>query len=183
MNFPKFEGENPKLWKSRSERYFEMYDVDPSLWVMVALMHFEGPAARWLQSVEHRVCVATWIELCSWIHDRFARDQHELLIRQMYKIKQQGSVQDYIDRFCELVDQLQAYSPNVDQLYYTAHFIDGLRDDIKYFISIQLPKKCGTCWNQRLLTLHLISNQMFSLSRLSWLYLRQQSQGKKVQEL
>jgi hypothetical protein len=92
MNFPKFEGENPKLWKSRSERYFEMYDVDPSLWVMVALMHFEGPAARWLQSVEHRVCVATWIELCSWIHDRFARDQHELLIRQMYKIKQQGSV-------------------------------------------------------------------------------------------
>jgi hypothetical protein len=42
------------------------------------------------------------------------------------------------------VDQLQAYSPNVDQLYYTAHFIDGLRDDIKYFISIQLPKNLDT---------------------------------------
>jgi hypothetical protein len=31
MNFPKFEGENPKLWKSHSESYFDMYVVDISL--------------------------------------------------------------------------------------------------------------------------------------------------------
>jgi hypothetical protein len=81
-----------------------MYEVDHSIWVKVASMHFEGPAARWLQSVEHRVKTASWSELCSWINDRFGRDQQELLIRQMYKIKQTGSVQDYIDKFCELID-------------------------------------------------------------------------------
>jgi hypothetical protein len=107
-------------------------------------MHFEGPATRWLQYVDHRVKVASWIELCSWIHDRFGRDQHELFIRQLYKIKEVGSVQEYIDKFCELVDQLQAYSPNIDPLYYTTRFVDGLKDYIKFLISVQRPKDLDT---------------------------------------
>jgi hypothetical protein len=69
-----------------------MYEVDETVWVKVASMHFEGPATRWLQSVDHRVRSATWIELCSWIHERFTCDQHELLIRKLYRIKQIGSV-------------------------------------------------------------------------------------------
>jgi hypothetical protein len=51
INFPKFESENPKLWQSRCENYFDMYPVDPSVWVNVATMHFEGPATHWLHSV------------------------------------------------------------------------------------------------------------------------------------
>jgi hypothetical protein len=42
-----------------------MYEVDETVWVKVASMHFEGPATRWLQFVDHRVRSATWIELCS----------------------------------------------------------------------------------------------------------------------
>jgi hypothetical protein len=47
---------------------------------------------------------ATWSELCSWIHDRFSRDEHDSLMRQLFHIKQIGSVQNYIDKFTELVD-------------------------------------------------------------------------------
>jgi hypothetical protein len=104
MNFPKFENENPKLWQSHCETYFDMYGVDPEVWGHVVTMHFEGPAARWLQSINHRVHHASWKELCSWIHDQFGRDQHESLIRQLFHIKQLGTVQEYIDKFSELVD-------------------------------------------------------------------------------
>jgi hypothetical protein len=45
-----------------------MYDADMSVWVKVSTMYFEGPAARWLQSVDHRIHTASWVELCSWIH-------------------------------------------------------------------------------------------------------------------
>jgi hypothetical protein len=45
MNFPKFESDNPKLWQSRCENYLEMYTADSSVWVKVATMHFEVPAA------------------------------------------------------------------------------------------------------------------------------------------
>jgi hypothetical protein len=139
MHFPKFEGENPKLWQSRCENYFDMYYVDPHIWVRVATMHFDGPAACWLQSVNHRIRTTTWTELCSWIHDRFGRDQHEALIRQLFHIKQVGSVQDYVDKFTELIDQLLAYEPAANQRYYTTRFVDGLKDDIKSVILVQRP--------------------------------------------
>lgn len=31
LNFPEFDGSNPKLWQSRCESYFRMYFVDPSV--------------------------------------------------------------------------------------------------------------------------------------------------------
>jgi hypothetical protein len=33
LDFPAFDGENPKLWISRCETYFDMYQVDPEVWV------------------------------------------------------------------------------------------------------------------------------------------------------
>jgi hypothetical protein len=36
-----------------------------------------------LKSMEHRVRTANYSEFCSWIHNRFGQDQHELLIRQL----------------------------------------------------------------------------------------------------
>jgi hypothetical protein len=81
MNFPKFASENPQLWKSRCESYFEMYDEDSEVWVKVATMHFDGASTRWLQLVHHKVHSANWSELCSWIHECFAQDEHEILIR------------------------------------------------------------------------------------------------------
>jgi hypothetical protein len=74
LQFPVFSGEDPQLWCLRCENYFDMYGVESSLWIRVASMHFEGSAARWLQSVEHRISSLTWAELCSLLHDRFDRD-------------------------------------------------------------------------------------------------------------
>jgi hypothetical protein len=35
---------------------FDMYSVESLVWVHVATMHFDGLAARWLQSVHHSNC-------------------------------------------------------------------------------------------------------------------------------
>lgn len=74
----------------------------------------------------------------TFLHQRFSRDQHELLIRQLYHIKQLSTVQDYIERFTELVEQLKAYT-TPDPLYYTTRFIDGLRYDIRCIVMVQRP--------------------------------------------
>lgn len=47
LDFPRFKGENPRLWQSRSEKYFAMYVVSESLWLSVVEMHLDGPAALW----------------------------------------------------------------------------------------------------------------------------------------
>lgn len=139
LHFPKFNGENPKLWISRCEDYFQMYSLDSSLWIMVSSMHFSDAAARWLQSVDRQVKKLDWKEFCKLLLQRFGHDQHELLIRQMLNIRQVSTVADYIERFTALVDQLRAYESSTDPLYQTMRFIHGLRDDIKSAIVIQRP--------------------------------------------
>lgn len=47
-DFPKFDGDNPKLWKTNSEKYFSMYQVPYETWSAFATLHFTGNAALWL---------------------------------------------------------------------------------------------------------------------------------------
>jgi hypothetical protein len=56
-----------------------MCGVDKSNWVCISSMYFEGPAARWLQSVESRAKL-TWDMFRKLVHDRFGWDQHEILV-------------------------------------------------------------------------------------------------------
>ncbi|WVZ73357.1 hypothetical protein U9M48_021672 [Paspalum notatum var. saurae] len=139
LNFPQFDGENPKLWITRSENYFDMYGVEQSMWIRVASMHFEGVAARWLQSVQRELRFANLTQFCRLLLDRFGKDQHELLIRQFYHIEQTSSVSNYVQKFTELFDQLSAYEKDTDPLHYTTRFIDGLREDIKAVVMVQRP--------------------------------------------
>jgi hypothetical protein len=104
LQFPIFNDEDPQLWCSRCENYFDMYGVESHLWVRVVSMYFESTTARWLQSAERHLKSAGWNEFCAMIHDRFGCDQHEALIRQLFHIKQAGSVSEYVEQFSALVD-------------------------------------------------------------------------------
>jgi hypothetical protein len=81
---------------------------------------------------------------CKLVHDRFGRDQQEILVRQLFHIKQSGTVADYVEEFSQLVDQLSSYTTTTDPLYYTLRFIDGLRDDIKSVVLVQRPADLDT---------------------------------------
>jgi hypothetical protein len=85
-----------------------------------------------------------WKHFCRLLHDRFDRDQKELLIRQLFHVKQTSSVADYITQFTELVDQLSAYSSNTDPMYFTMRFIDGLRPEIKAIVLVLRPPDLDT---------------------------------------
>jgi hypothetical protein len=97
INFPVFDGSSPKLWQKQCEDYFYMYATEEIVWVKVATMHFQGVAARWLQSVEHQLSSLTWRQFFQYVHDRFGRERHELVIRKLFHIRQTTSVQDYTD--------------------------------------------------------------------------------------
>lgn len=139
MNFPVFDGENPMLRRSRCERYFEMYGMKRSMWIKVASMHLEGLATRWLQSAERRLKDVHWEEFCQWIRERFGKEEHESLIRQLFHIKKTNSISEYVDKFAALVDPLDAYLANADSLYYTLRFIDGIKSEIQNVVMVQRP--------------------------------------------
>jgi hypothetical protein len=99
VHFSGFDGDNPKLWQTWCEDYFTMYLVDPNEWIKVARMHFSGSTARLLQPVEYHLSRLSWQEFVHMVMDRFGKDQHEVLVRQLLHIRQNTTVADYVDRF------------------------------------------------------------------------------------
>jgi hypothetical protein len=99
-------------------------------------MHFHGAEKRWLSSIEDQLEGLAWSDFCLQLLLRFARDEHELLLRRLFQIRQTGPVNEYIDQFVALVDDLKAGAKHPDPLYYTQRFIDGLHDDIKAVILV-----------------------------------------------
>jgi hypothetical protein len=87
ISFPRFDGSHQQLWRVQAKNYFEMYKTEYHMWVKVASMHFEGKAHCWLQSVERQLRFMSREEFCELIHERFCREQHESLIRQLFHIR------------------------------------------------------------------------------------------------
>jgi uncharacterized coiled-coil protein SlyX len=99
IQFPSFDGENPRLWQKRCEDYFHMYSVGPSLWIQVAYMQFTGPASRWVQSVESQLVSLTWDQFAHMVRERFGKNHHQMLLRQLFHIRQTASVASYVEEF------------------------------------------------------------------------------------
>jgi len=50
MQFPTFDGENPKIRIDNCENYFTIYTILERPWVTTASMHLQGNAAMWWQA-------------------------------------------------------------------------------------------------------------------------------------
>ena len=88
--------------------------------------------------------------------NRFGKDQHELLVRQLFHIHQSAMVQEYIDKFIGLVDPLIAYGRNTNPIYYAMCFVDGLRADIRAAVHMQHPQNLDTAYVLALLQEELV---------------------------
>jgi hypothetical protein len=62
--------------------------------------------------METKIQNISWDAFAAHIHERFSRDQHELLLRQLFRITHTTTVSDYIEKFTDLYEQLKAYNPH-----------------------------------------------------------------------
>lgn len=92
MELPRFDGTNPKLWQTRCEDYFRLWNTPSSLWISYATSLFEGAAASWLESVHRRVPQINWEEFCRLLQSRFGRNLHQAILRKFFSICQTGSI-------------------------------------------------------------------------------------------
>lgn len=104
LDFPHFDGSDPQNWRMRCEHYYGVYGTHPSLWVRVATIYFMGRAASWLRSSKAHLQFEDWEIFCGAVDKKFDRDQHSLLIRQTEQLKQTGSVEEYYEKFDDLMN-------------------------------------------------------------------------------
>lgn len=77
---------------------------------------------------------------------RFGKNQHQSLIRKVYKLVQTGTVEEYVNQFSELIDQLAAYETQTDQLHYVTRFMEGLKPSVRLLVVVQLPQDLDTAY-------------------------------------
>jgi hypothetical protein len=144
MDFPTFDGTNPRLWKDRCETYFEIFGVSDALKPRFAALNFTDTAAAWLQTVELRGRITSWDVLHEAVCARFDRDQYQLHMKQLDNLKQTSSVAEYHAKFEQLAHSIMLYNPNYDDTFFVVRFLGGLKDDIRAPIALHRPSTVDT---------------------------------------
>jgi Trp operon repressor len=72
-------------------------------------MLFTGNANFWAQSLDSPVHSLGWSDLCKLVCEMFEKDQHSMLLRQFFRIKQTEGVLDYIEHFDSIFHQILAH--------------------------------------------------------------------------
>jgi hypothetical protein len=98
-NFPKFDGNHPKLWKEKAEKYFNMFHVPEDYKVDYATLHFTGSAALWLQTYEAQHDIDGWAHLCVAVCQKFAKDLYYADMTKTLSIRQSSDVETYSKEF------------------------------------------------------------------------------------
>jgi len=144
MDFPIFDGENPRLWKDRCELYFEIFGVCEALKPRFAALNFKGADSSWLQTLELRGRVSSWEQLHMEVCAHFDRDQYQNHMRQLDALRQTGSVAEYYQRFEQLSRRILLYNASYDDVFFVTRFLHGLKDEISSPIALHRPPNVDT---------------------------------------
>jgi hypothetical protein len=144
IEFPKFDGANPRLWQDLCECYFEVYAVHTAMKTRFATLNFKGAASTWLQTMERRGRIADWDKLCELVMAKFDKDQYQILLRQLDMLKQTAYVQEYQVEFDKLSHGVLLYNPAFDETFFVTRFMAGLRDEIRSAILLHRPSDVDT---------------------------------------
>ncbi|CAN6212014.1 unnamed protein product [Urochloa humidicola] len=140
LDFPVFEGEHPKIWREKCEKYFSLYHLPVNLWVPFATMNFKGNAALWLQTYEAQHSVESWPELCVAVEQKFGRELYQNYMRDMLNIKQTSDVLDYANRFDQARHRVLSHNKDIDEVFFVQKFLDGLKYSISNAITLHRPR-------------------------------------------
>jgi len=144
MEFPKFDGSQPRFWRDCCEVFFEVYAVHPSLKTRFAVLNFQGPAATWLQTVQRHGRILEWEMLCDLVMAKFDKNQYQILLKQFEALRQKSSVGEYHAEFERLAHGILLYNNNYDDTYFVTRFVSGLKEEIRSVICLHQPKDVDT---------------------------------------
>lgn len=71
MAFPRFEGDNPCIWKDKCLNYFQLFELPPTLWATMASPGMDGKAAKWLQVHKQKHGLGSWETFIKVVEAKF----------------------------------------------------------------------------------------------------------------
>ncbi|KAK6135833.1 hypothetical protein DH2020_030441 [Rehmannia glutinosa] len=141
FDFLKFSGENPRLWLRKCNKYFIYHALSDFEKIVTAGMNIDGMADHWyLEYIKGKENMS-WDKFTSMVLDRFLNEEGSHVIGQFNKLRQEGTVQDYILEFEELrAFMLDRVNKTHSEEYFMESFISGLKTEIREMLELLKPQ-------------------------------------------
>ena len=135
IELPFFRGEDPFSWVSRAEAYFAIQGTPPELQLEFAQICMEGPSWHWYKMLKEENSCLDWEKFKRAFFDRFGDQFSGNLFMQLKMLRQEGSVDEFVEEFEMVASQISGMS--TDQ--YLGLFIGGLKEEIRMEVQILEP--------------------------------------------
>uniref|UniRef100_A0A803MB64 Chromo domain-containing protein n=1 Tax=Chenopodium quinoa TaxID=63459 RepID=A0A803MB64_CHEQI len=101
LEFPKFNGLNPRIWVKKCYKYFTLCKIADDQKVDLASLNMIDKAENWVMNYLsiRRSVVVDWNDFVVDLYARFQDDSALDVVEQFNRLQQSGSIEDYIDEF------------------------------------------------------------------------------------
>ena len=142
MQFPKFDGQNPKIWKDNCLSYFELYQLPEGMWITAAHLHFERNAAKWYQAYRQNHTFKNWDHFYLVVEEEFGSDDFRTTMNALLDLEQTGPLKITPPSF-KLYNMTLPCTTLTMMSYFSCHNTsDGLRRRSGVQWSLKCHKQC-----------------------------------------
>ncbi|KAK2976727.1 hypothetical protein RJ640_024966 [Escallonia rubra] len=131
LSFPRFNGDDPKGWVRKAEKYFDLCPIHEDYKVPYASVHFDAQAEHWYAAYIKPVENVDWESFVKDLYARFSVLTGVSVLGEFNKLQQTGRVDDYFNKFEALRAQVVQEFDYLDESYFCMSFIGGLRPEIQ----------------------------------------------------
>jgi hypothetical protein len=149
LSFPKFHDEHPRIWLDKCVDYFRIFNIPECLWSTAASLHMEDNAAKSVQVYKLKRGLGNWQEFARAVDVKFGVFDYMRSLQDLLMLKQKGSIEEYTKDFEALQFQVTMFNPRLDDIFFTTHFVNGLKDEIRGLCSLRslIQSTEPACWH------------------------------------
>lgn len=97
-------------------------------------IYINGKAEAWFDAYTSVRRNVDWGNFCLDLSVRFRDDECRNVVEEFNKLTQVGTLEDYLDKFEDLMSLMIQKNPEIPDSYFLDSFIGGLKPTIKYFV-------------------------------------------------
>ncbi|VFQ67546.1 unnamed protein product [Cuscuta campestris] len=140
VEFPVFNGSNPRNWIKKCARYFSLCKIPEEQRLDLASIHLVGKAETWFASYITVKKGIGWDEFIFDLCGRFKDELDSKVVEEFNKWSQEGTIDAYLERFEELKALMLQRTPMLPEEYFVDSFVGGLKSHIKPFVKALKPQ-------------------------------------------
>lgn len=136
IDFPIFNGGDPRGWILKAEKYFKYYQIPDTEKVEIASMHLEGDALDLYSWLSDDQSMTFWEELVQAFTKNFGPAEFQNPDEYLCSIKQTASVQEYRQEFAKRSSRVSNWPDHC----LLGVFLNGLKEELKADVRIHKPR-------------------------------------------